>query len=704
MPLTFLNPALLWGALAAAVPIVLHLLNRRRVRDIPFSDLRFLEEVQVTRSRSLGLRRWLLLLLRVLAVLLIVGAVARPRLAGLAPGESGRVSLLAVIDASASMQTLDDGDTRFASALAYAADVSADLPGGSEVQALLAADEARAVFADWLRADAAAAEALIGLDPTDGAFDLPAALAAAARWAGEARHPPAVVLLLTDLQLAAPAPEALAAAATALRAAGVERVLLRRFGETVLNGGVRDLHLPLRAVRPDETFTLGAEVLVARNEQTFWLELDGVRAAEAVSAAAPGEADSLVFALTAPPPGRHTGRVATDADPFAVDDDRPFVLDVPDSLRVLLVHGPERGAAGGGGWRYWRSALAPDGGDAAASSLFRLTVRPDTRLETGDLESADLILLLDTGPLGRAAVDALARRLRAGAGVLVQCGDPTRAGYLSATLLPALDLDGRLAFRTRSEAGAASARVLDRAHPVFEGLGDAAIATLERARWRRHFAVADSGLTVLMADDADTPLLAAGTRGRGRFALLPFNLLSGSSDLARNPMFPPLAQRLGAWLAGAGGRGEANLRVGAVPRLAPPGGAAPADPPILHHRLPGEAASSRLDARLAWHDGRPLLEGDTARRRGLYVFMAGGDTLGAVAVAPPPAESDPRLEDPERLRERLAAVGLELGREVETAAAAGFATALRGRDLAPWLLLAAVLLLLAETALSRRAG
>ncbi|MBA4379000.1 MAG: hypothetical protein C0395_10195, partial [Gemmatimonas sp.] len=99
MPLTFLNPGLLFGAAAAAVPLLLHLLQRRRVREIAFSDLRFLEEVQARRSRALGVRRWLLLLLRMLAILLVVAGAARPRLGGHDAATTAPAALLVVLDA-----------------------------------------------------------------------------------------------------------------------------------------------------------------------------------------------------------------------------------------------------------------------------------------------------------------------------------------------------------------------------------------------------------------------------------------------------------------------------------------------------------------------------------------------------------------------------------------------------------------------------
>ena len=146
MPLTFLNPALLFGAAAAAVPLLLHLLQRRRVREIAFSDLRFLEEVKARRSRALGVRRWLLLLLRMLAILLVVAAAARPQLGGRDAAAAAPEALLVVLDASASMRTEQDRDTRFDAALAAATDAVTALPPGGVVQVVLAGPRPRAVF------------------------------------------------------------------------------------------------------------------------------------------------------------------------------------------------------------------------------------------------------------------------------------------------------------------------------------------------------------------------------------------------------------------------------------------------------------------------------------------------------------------------------------------------------------------------------
>ena len=78
MGLSFLVPAFLVGGLAVLVPLVLHLRRRERLPRLPFSDIRFLRGVPLEQARRRRLREWLLLALRVAAVLLFALAFARP--------------------------------------------------------------------------------------------------------------------------------------------------------------------------------------------------------------------------------------------------------------------------------------------------------------------------------------------------------------------------------------------------------------------------------------------------------------------------------------------------------------------------------------------------------------------------------------------------------------------------------------------------
>ena len=87
--LAFLNPLLLWALPLCAVPIIIHLLNRRRFKKVPWAAMEFLLAAMKRNKKRLRMEQWLVLLLRTLAVLLLVGLVTRPQLGG--GGLLGRV-------------------------------------------------------------------------------------------------------------------------------------------------------------------------------------------------------------------------------------------------------------------------------------------------------------------------------------------------------------------------------------------------------------------------------------------------------------------------------------------------------------------------------------------------------------------------------------------------------------------------------------
>ena len=72
-----LNPIFLVAGLAIGVPIFLHLFQRHQTRRVSFPALRYLERTEREHARQIRLRQLLLLVARVTALLLIVGAGAR---------------------------------------------------------------------------------------------------------------------------------------------------------------------------------------------------------------------------------------------------------------------------------------------------------------------------------------------------------------------------------------------------------------------------------------------------------------------------------------------------------------------------------------------------------------------------------------------------------------------------------------------------
>ena len=78
--MSLLNPALVYGLLLAAVPVVLHLLMKTKPKRVVFPALQLIQNRKRQNVRRIRLRHLWLLLLRTLVILVIVGALIRPSL------------------------------------------------------------------------------------------------------------------------------------------------------------------------------------------------------------------------------------------------------------------------------------------------------------------------------------------------------------------------------------------------------------------------------------------------------------------------------------------------------------------------------------------------------------------------------------------------------------------------------------------------
>ena len=99
---SFLSPLFLVGAVAAAVPILLHLFHRKTEIVIDFPAVSLLKRAPVQQHRRRRLRELLLLALRVVALVLLALSFARPYFAGAAAADSAPLTVIAV-DTSMSM-------------------------------------------------------------------------------------------------------------------------------------------------------------------------------------------------------------------------------------------------------------------------------------------------------------------------------------------------------------------------------------------------------------------------------------------------------------------------------------------------------------------------------------------------------------------------------------------------------------------------
>jgi hypothetical protein len=103
----FLYPAFLFALASLAIPVLIHLFNFRRYQKVYFSNVQFLKEIREQQSSRRNLKERLILASRILALLFLVLAFARPYIPGPQAVNAGKLKVASVfIDNSYSMQTL----------------------------------------------------------------------------------------------------------------------------------------------------------------------------------------------------------------------------------------------------------------------------------------------------------------------------------------------------------------------------------------------------------------------------------------------------------------------------------------------------------------------------------------------------------------------------------------------------------------------
>src|SRR5436190_23789498 len=129
----FIQAAMLTALAAVILPIIAHLIFRRRSRPVALGTLRFLKLAVRRDTRRRRLKRWVLLSLRVGCVALLVLLFARPyRAEAIGGGDAGLTIVL--IDRSASMDRKRDGERLVEHALRQMPAVVAHIPARSRVE------------------------------------------------------------------------------------------------------------------------------------------------------------------------------------------------------------------------------------------------------------------------------------------------------------------------------------------------------------------------------------------------------------------------------------------------------------------------------------------------------------------------------------------------------------------------------------------
>jgi hypothetical protein len=683
MGLTFLNGIFGLALAAVSVPILIHLLNRRRSRREQFSSLDFLDEVTRKQRRRIQLRQWLLLALRVLIILLVALAMMRPAIQTSGAGGSGSTTAVLVFDDSFSMAAATEERSRIEAARDRVDELAGLVGEGDRVQMLFPSSPPVTAFDgavhDMGRVQAVARQSEIAFTRASHR----AALADALRlleaseslnreiyvvsdfqegdWGGDepfAEIPENVRVYLVpvgseDLPNVGVASASFVQASVQAGASGAVRVTLANYSDDALSG------YPIQVFRGDEVVAEGA-LRVARDDMaTIDLPLS--------RAVATGEALEV--------------RIAEDA--LAVDD-RAFVTPGErQTLRVLIVHGgtPE----GGDPEPYLGLALDPPGeAGARVFSVEQISLR-DLPVQT-DLDF-DVFVLNNVERLSEGVVARLKLAHRDGAGLFVILGDRVDLRYYNEHVLPEL-LDVTLDQPASSSASFFTLRPEVAGHPIFDGFKVGSMEDLSAARFNTVVRTHVGENARILARLGQHAALVEGER---------VLLMTTSADLRwgnfpTGGSFLPLMHQAVLTLASAALEAR-QFKAGAPIVL---------DVPLAD--VPGEVVcltpeGTELPAVRTVRSGRVEIRTRPAPEPGVYRFLTAGEPLRDVAVHLDAEEGRLRSRDP-------AAIAASLGETVRVLAPGESSVSRvmedrQGREIWQELIALALLLAIAETVIGR---
>ena len=554
MSVFFLHPVYLLGLVAASLPILIHLLNRRKLKRIRFPAVRFILLSQKRISRSYRLRHWLLLALRTLAVVFLALLLANPIFqtgAGLFAG-GGPVSLVILLDNSLSMTWSADGNgfkqakeaARFLIASLDEGDRAALIPtnmSGKEVFRLKG--EKEVLFKELERIEIA-----------DGTANFSAGLSKAYELLNEPAGQKEI-RLITDMGLTGW--DQFTTSSLKQYDPSIPLKTIRTGKQQApLNGTIKEVRLASQGVGVNLPLRLEATVAnfgaAEIKDALVQLSIDGQNKEQKLtSIPARGEA-AVSFQTQLTQAGSHIGQVGLKKDGLAGNNAVYFGLEAQDKLRILVVDGDPQTSLVQSETFFLIRALNPAG--EQDSSLYLPTVIIADGLNAASLEPYQVVILCNVSSLPDSLLPKLQNYLRQGGGLLIFGGDRVqmenyniRLAQSAPPLLPAPLREKKLG----PEAGGEKIDRFDVSHPALTAFSDPILLdSIKSARVWGYSRTTAPGKSALISLANGDPLLIEQKAGTGRVLFFSTSADRDWNDLPVKTAYLPLIQSLTNYLAG----------------------------------------------------------------------------------------------------------------------------------------------------------
>ena len=532
--MAFLNPIFLLGAIAAGLPVLVHLVRRTRAPRIQFPSLMFLRKIEQKTIRRRKLRNLLLLLLRCASLLLLAFAFSWPFFTGSSPvsASGDHTSTVILVDGSYSMRY---GEV-FNRARQSAHNMINDAASDEQLAVVLFSRNYQVLMplkADRAEAATAVSQMQPGLDSTDYLQAIQAA-DAILKDAGRGQHR---IYLISDFQDAGwnrAAPPVKLAPDVKLFPVDVSDP---KAANVAVSGVVAD------PVVYAQKYTGKAVARISNfgsedSDTPIEFKLNDLPVERKPLKLAAGGTQNVEFTGFNVPEGSNRATVEITGDSFTLDNRFFFAIRRDNQTRVLAIETAARGRSES---FFLQQSLA-----AGENNQHALTVKTAGSVNPTELDPYRVVIVNDASGVSEGLASGLKSFVERGGGLILAAGKHTDAGdfnRLLGSIAPA-----QLGEVVQSRGYALMSQVKTD-HPIFGAFARSGRLTSTRV-YGYHRATAKEGALTIAALDDGSPIVVEGSAGRGKVLLVTTTLDTAWNDLPLTPMFLPLVRQMLEYLGG----------------------------------------------------------------------------------------------------------------------------------------------------------
>ena len=545
---TFLNSTILLGLAAVAIPFLIHLFTRQKIKLIAFSTLRFLKELQQQQIRRLKLRQILLLILRALLILFLVLAFSRPALrstASSAIGAGAQITAVIILDNTMSMGRELESQTLLEVAKRRALEIVSLLRPGDEIYLIypqwpaVVAHEGARYNLDSVR------ELIEQTELSYARTDYLGALNLADNIMGRSANINKEVYLIGDLQKNGFTAAQNSDGAKWL-APGIRLFAMPVVNE-VQNLTIAEVRLANQILEKAKVVEIEASLrnpaASSIRNKLVHLFVNGKRVGQNTVDVEANATAKVLFRFVPDRTGLQAGMVLLEDDALLADNRRYFTFRIPDEIPVLMI------GAQPSDTYFLNLALQPEKEVATYIRIKNILYKD---LGAQNLDDYAIVILCNLPKLESAEAQNLQNFLATGGGLMVLLGPDVNVRTYNENLHRKLNLP----LLTQSFTGVGESQFLsfgkiDFSHPIFKDVFED-----EKNVDSPHFRFAmevepGKAIDKIIEFSNGMPFLFESTYQKGRILYFTSGASSDWSDLALRGIFVPLANRSVSYLARA---------------------------------------------------------------------------------------------------------------------------------------------------------